>query len=383
MEQIIIQNRDGEIVSDNNQYTAYSFDSQYGVASDAFSVTLVDNDADILPGYEIMLLINNTIAYRGIIQRKERSWSKSGRSVVLSGKDQASILVESYCNKYDDFYEKTPKHIIDSLIAQTNFYTKPKGTIDETSDITSFNNTSDIAYHNSALLSDTNNNDTHDTVANITTYDSNFSSLPMVKHFKIGTGDKVYEKINDIVKSVGYEILYENSGAIYIGDISKKRNSDPIIYDIKSADILEGVETNDISGRYSTYSISAQTDKQYWTGSSLDNINIEKIATDSTMPYKKFYSEHINNHEDSPGKYAIRIREDARMSGYSVTYTTDGHIDNRGEPWEINRLVNVHDSILKIFTTLVLYGREFIFDSISGKKTILRIGLEKNNSLEM
>ena len=389
MEQIIIQNRDGDIVSDDNQYSSYSFDSQYNVASDAFSVTLVDNDADILPGYVIMFLINNTIAYRGIIQRKEKSWSKAGRSVVLSGKDNASFLVESHCNNFKDFYQKTPVFIIDSLISQTNFNTKEKGSVDESDDSTGFNSTSDIGSRNSALLADTNNSDTHDTSANVTTYDSEFSLLSAIKHFKIGVGDKVYERINDLVKSMGYEILYENSGNLYIGDLSRKRNADPIIYDIKrkkglsSSNVLEGVEIDDISGRHSTYSISAQIDKQYWTGSEFANINVEKIATDSTLPYKKFYSEQINSHEGSPEKYAIRVREDARMAGYSVNYTVEGHIDNRGEPWEINRLVNVHDDILKIFSPLVLYGREFNFDSVSGKKTILRLGLERNNSLEI
>ena len=389
MEKIIIQNRDGEIVSDNNQYSTYSFDSQYGVASDAFSITLVDNDADISPGYEIMLLINNTIAYRGIVERKSRSWSKEGRSVTLSGKDKSSILVESYCNSFKDFYNKTPSYIIDALIDQTNFYTKTKGSIDETVDSTGFNNSSDIISRNSALLADTNDNDTHDSNANSTTYDSEFNALSAIKHFKIDVGDRVFERINDLVKSVGFEILYENSGELYIGDLNKKRNLDPIIYDIKrktgldSSNVLDGSEINDISGRYSTYSISAQTEKQYWTGSDYDYVNIEKIATDSTMPYKKFYAEHINRHEESPENYAIRMREDTRMNGYSVVYTVPYHIDSRGEPWEVNRIVNVYDDILKIYSPLVLYGREFVFDSNTGTKTILRLGIERNNSLEI
>jgi prophage tail gpP-like protein len=384
---IVILNRDGDLVSDNNQFVSYSFDSQYGLVADAFSVTLADNDADIEVGYEILFLINRKISFRGIIQTKERSWNKDNLSVVLTGKDRGSILVESYCNKFEDFKDQDADVIIDTLIAMTNFYTNEKDTADEADDSTGFNLAADITDRNSAILSDVNESDTYDTVKNITTYDENFLDLDAIGKYKVNPGDKVYDRINDLVKSVGFEILYINSGELYIGDLNKKRHNDTIKYNInvkKSGNgnnALSGTKTEDISGRYSTVSITTQSDRKYWTGSAYQNINEQKIATDSTMPYKKYYHENINRDLGSAENYAIRIREDQRLDGYKVEYTVDSHTDGNGQIWEINRYVNVFDEVLKIYRHLVLYGRTFVFDESSGTRTILRLGLERINEL--
>jgi prophage tail gpP-like protein len=378
---IIITKRNGEMVSDNNQYSSYSFDMQYGVVASAFSLVLIDLDADIQTGYGIQFLVNNRVYFRGIIQRKNKIVNKNQRGIQLSGKDRASILVESYCNNFKDFNDHDQSDIIETLIAQTNFYTKVKGTIDESTDTTGFNLAADITDRNAAVLSDVNESDTASSRNDVTSYDAEFTALANKKHFKIEIGDKVFSKIHELVDAAGYEILYQENGTLYIGDLNKKRYADTVVYNIvnrkdgKGNNVLSATENDDISGRYSTISVTSQSEgKAFDSGS---HVNKESIATDSTLPGKKYFAQHINSDEGDPEKIAIMTRENQRIAGYTVTYEVPGHVADNGHVWTINRYVNVYDDIIDVYRHLVLYGRTFIFDQNAGSKTILRLSHEK------
>lgn len=384
---ILITGRDGNIISRDNIYRSYSFDMQYGAVASAFNVYLADLDANIQTGYGIQFLINNKIQFRGIIQRKQKVVDKKNRGIIISGKDRASILVESYCNIFKDFNNQAPKDIIDALINQTNFYTKQKGTIEESADPTGFNDSGDIEDHNTTVLSDVNESDTISERNDITYYDDEFQALANKKHFKIDIGDTVYDKINELVEATGYEILYLENGTLYIGDLDKKRYSDPIVYDIINRkdgvgnNVLRASESQDDSGRYSTISISSQAEEYSFDSGS--HVNKETIATDSTLSGKKYYAQHINSDEGDPEKIAIKTREDQRLSGYELIYEVAGHIAKNGEPWAINRYVNVEDEILDVYRHLVIYGRTFTFDDREGTQTVLKLSHERINTLEL
>lgn len=383
---IIITDFEDNIVADNNQYSDYSFDSNYMAVADAFNLTLVNVQAKIKPGYGLQFYINNKIAFNGIIQRIDKAASKRNIDMRISGKDRASILIESYCNNFKDFYNEKPKNIIDSLIGQTNFYTKQKGSIEESEDTTGFNSPDDIDSSNEAVLLDTNNNDTLSTITDETVYDADFTALANRKNFKIDIGDQVYDKIYDLVKSSGFEVLYQENGELYIGDLIKKRYADQVTYNITFRYDGNGnnVETSnsveDISGRYSTIQISSQSES-YEYDSNFPYVNKTATAIDNTLQSKKFFAANINGSEESPEKTAIQIREDMRQQSFSLNYNAPGHIADNGEFWKINRYVNVFDEVQGIREHLVLYGRTFIFNMREGSHTILRLGRERINDL--
>lgn len=385
---IIITDRNNEIFSDDNQFTQYSFDSQYGSVSSVFNVTLTNPKKKIEVGFGIQLLINGIIAYRGIIELKSHVISKDTNQVILSGKDRSSILVEGYLNSYKDFNNEYPKDIIDNLINQTNFYVKSKGSITSTVDATGFNDSDDIISRNSAILDDVNNSDTLNERNDVTTYDSEFENLSIIPNYKISMGDTAYNKISQLVKSRGYEILYQPNGTLYIGDLQKKRTADKIIYEItnrqngESNNVLSASKNEDISGRYSTVSIAAQAESYRWSASKT-SVNEEAIAIDSTMPYKKYYAEQINDTEGSAENYAIRTREDQRIAGYEIMYEVYGHTADNGELWDINRYVNVFDEMYEVYKSFVIYGRMFVFDADTGTRTILRISHERIKKLSI
>lgn len=385
---IIITDNIGNVISSDNQYSNYSFDFQYNAMAAAFNLTLVNINYDIRPGYQVLFSINDKIAFRGIIQRRERLTNKSANQVTLSGKDRSSILVENYCNDFKDFYNKKPMDIVESLIGQTNFYTKPKGSIDDTSDSTGFSNPDDVTDRNEAVLNDVDNSETLSDINDITIYDADFQALSNRKHYKINVGDVVFDKINTLVKATGYEILYAADGTLYIGDLNKKRFDDPIVYNIvfkKSGNgnnVLSARVSEDISGRYSTILISGQAEPREWSTAS-PYVNSFKVAKDSTLEDIKFYAASINDTETSPEKIAIQTREDQRIAGFNVGYDVPGHLADNGEIWKINRYVNVFDEINNIRRNLVLYGCTFMFNEGTGTRTTLRLSHERINELEI
>jgi len=385
---IIILNKNGEIVSSNNQYESYTFDSQYNMVADAFSVTLVDNKQDIERGYGIQLLINNIVEFNGIIQCKERNVEKNDHGITLSGKDRAGILVEGYCHTFTDYNNTLPKTIIDDLIDQTNFYTKQKGTANESVDSTGFNDSGDVSNHNSTLLSDVNSNDTLSSTTDVTIYDTEFTALSAIKHFKISPGETVYDKINQLVVSQGYEILYQENGTLYVGNLNKKRYADSVVYSIvfredgRGNNVLSSNLIDDESGRYSTISITSQSE-DYQYSATKPSVNVEKIATDSTLGTVKYFAQNINDNEGSPEKIAVRIREDQRIAGYQLRYEVPGHVAENGHAWRVNRYVNIYDDINDIMENLVLYGRTFEFSRSTGTRTLLRLSHERSDQLTL
>lgn len=385
---IIITDRNNVIASDENPVISYEFDSEYGTVASAFSCVLVDNGADIKKGYGIQLLVKNKVIFRGTIERRNHVISKDTNQVILSGRDRAAILVVGHCKNFKDYNNQSPVSIIDDLVSQTNFYVQKKGSITDMADFSGFNHDDDMEKRNSVILADLNNSDTINERNDITTYDSDFNNLSVISHYKISIGDLVFEKINQLVKSQGFEILYQPNGTLYIGNLEKKRRYDNIIYEINNNktgpynNVLSSSFIEDISGRYSTVSISSQAEG-YRYSSNFPSVNEEKIAIDSTLEDKKYYAELINDTVGSAEKYAIQKREDQRIEGYQVIYKVPGHVADNGNIWDINRFVNVFDDMHNINTGLVLYGRTFSFDKDSGTRTILRVSLERINQLEI
>ena len=375
---ILITDYLGNVISSDNQYSDYSFNFDSNNICSSFSLTLVNVDFSVVPGNLVLLLINNNLEFTGIIQRKQRTTSKGSDTVTLSGKDRACILVESYCNNFKDFVRKTPRFIVDSLIGQTEFYTKPKGSVDQIADTTGLSSSEDVSDRNAAALADVNNANTVPSPDYVTTYDESFYNLPAKTSFKINVGDMVFDKINQLVKALGFEVLYENSGSLYIGDLNKKRYYDPVEYSITyrrdgvGNNILSSDFTDDISGRYSSIMVSSQS-----SGADDTPINSFKTAKDSTVPNIKFMAMQINDENESAGITAIQEREDQHIDGFSLSYTLQGHTVDSGEPWKINRYAHVYDDINDIQQVLVVYSVAFSFSMSSGTTTEIILGKEK------
>jgi len=196
---IYIADETGNWTSFNNQFTNYTIDCRYDFVADSFSCTLVDNDADIKPGYWMHFIVDNRVEFRGIIETKSRSISKAGRQVTISGRSKTAMLVDEYYKGTSHDYDKTtnpraPYLIIGDLIGKTNFLVKSKAT--QTTFVDPYMDQSELGDMNTAF-----NNDLaevlFDRVASVK-YTDEFKAAPVVA-VKINPGSTIWSKISAIV----------------------------------------------------------------------------------------------------------------------------------------------------------------------------------------
>jgi prophage tail gpP-like protein len=388
MNTIQITDAVGKVIETNVEYRSYSFDAQYDTIADGFTVSIAGFNYKISNWRGVNLIVNDNLVFTGIIEKKNRITDKDRNEIVLSGKDRGGILVEGYCKKFADYSNELPKDIIDDLISQTNFYPQPTSNYDAILPDTDMYSPNDIVDENASRLEDISNNKSYITRDNFTEYDASFTALGLKKAFKIEIGDRVWDKINDLVRSLGYEVLYKSTGGLFIGDLSKRRYNDLSSHRIVFNDIDSGNNAiacnyqDDISGRYSKVQVTTQSQNSNFSTTN-NYIYKTKIASDNTLDYPKFFAITINDDETLPEKEAIRIRNDQLTDGLSSTYIQSGHTDEYGTIFDINRDIRIFDNINEINDDWVLYGCTYTFAEGEGYKTELRCGPEKKQVLDL
>ena len=395
-----------------NLFESFSFFTHYDNFCSTFTFTMVNPVIAIDVGWQVFADAGSYGRFFvGVIQKKSVSVTKSGLTLTCSGKDIGSKLVEGYINTAKDYNKKTPMSIIDELVGYTDYFTRPK-TITSLSDLTGFTDPDDLTARNTAVQADANASKTlsekpeHKTVPKKPSYETlsqffasieyskEFQDLKPIANFKTSIGDTVFSKISELMEITGFEIFQEDS-KIYIGDRNKIREKYRHSYSIdcwpiedKMAiynNIISSDLTQDISNRYSTVQVTAQSEVSYGAG----YVDDSKLATDSTAPVPKFFAQFMNVKDDTsgsiigPAKSAVQIREQQRRDGYILTYVVHHHIAQSGYPWLVNRKVYVKDRILNIRGTFVIYGVAYKFNSSSGNTTEITLSIPKNNDLNI
>jgi len=367
---IVISDRSGITVTELFQYSSYSFSHSYNALSSTFSLTLVDPDFKVETEYYIQFYINDKIAFTGIVQRKEINVDKNRISVNLAGKDLSSLLVETYCNVNFKDYNEYPYVIINELVAQTSFLVQPKGVDNIQITASANDDPDDLSALLIAMREELENVDTLSN-KNLVEYDDAFSALGKIKNFKINVGDIVYDKISELIERFGYNALFEEGGRLFIGNLNKKRDEDPIKYDIinrktgNQSSVISASFQNDVSDLYSVINVYSQVEE---TGKCVLS---NPVITNSDVKIKKTMSILIDN-EDDPVKAGRLIYDNQNIDSYRLNYIVPGHVQG-GDFWRINRYCNVYDEILKIKKNLVIYDRSFNFSLNEGFTTSLSL----------
>jgi prophage tail gpP-like protein len=136
--------------------------------------------------------------------------------------------------------------------------------------------------------------------------------------------------------------------------------------------ILSGEESDDISRRFSQVTVMGQ--QQGTNALTTSGINTSSTVTDSTFPFYKPFVALDNNDQQSPALHARLLMEKQKHDGYTLCYKTAGHTQN-GKAWTTNELCNVHDEVLGINGTYLIYGRTFEMSKDEGTHTYLKLGM--------
>ncbi len=370
---LYITDENGKNGRDITNFTQFSFSQNIDAVVDTFSVTLIDPQFRIKVGYYLYFYINRELVIRGLIQKRAINISKTNIAVTVAGKAATLLLVEQYCHNLDDFKGKTPKYIVDSLIAQTDFLTKQTTipTIFFTSDADAEEDIShDEGYYTTTVIPDADNRSF--TRYNQVTFDDDFKSLPVYGEFCINAGDTVWSKITEIITINGYQAYFKPIGDLIISELKKERDAAGVNFKIihkrnnTNNNVLTANFVEDISDRYAELQVMTQ----------LENGKNKTIKVlDKTAPKKLMVFSVAN--DQNPEKIGIEAREQQRIGGYKVNYTVSGYTQNQ-KMWAVNRLVHVEDDFLGVRQNLVIQSRVFTFSITDGAKTSLVLSLEKD-----
>ena len=391
---ILITDRNNIIVGSDVDFSEYVFEIDTFNIANPFDITLAnlpDIPEDLEKWYGITLIVETKTMFRGVIQRISRSGEKGTIDIRISGKNRASILVESSCTSYKDFRNEKPKDIIDKLIQQTAFYPQPVTNAQEATSVDDWDDSGDIDDFNTAIDDSIRGNKAFITRGDKTEYSQEFSALPVKKHYKIEPSDNVFDKINELVKSQGYDVVYQPNGTLFIGDISKKRlNESPQIkhqINLVKRDRTDALQQKEDNNNVITWDISEDVSSLYSSvtivSQNQNGTNKSATATDSTVLDKKTLVMQINDDDSTPEKEAIRIREDNKIDSFQAFYTAPDHIDDVGEPWGANRTVDMNDTFNGVTGEHVLYGTTFVFSRQDGFKTELSISYARRKALNV
>lgn len=384
---IDITNRKNIVVNTEVDFSDYVFEVDVFNIANPFDLTL-SNLADVEPRdveqwYGISFFVDNKIVYKGVIQRRSLTGEKGRSEVKISGKNRASILVESYCTNYKDFKNTKPIDIIDKLIQQTNFYAQPVSNAQIAASISEWTTEDDIESFNESIKDSIKDNKAFTGVGDVTIPSQDFSALGNKKNFKIEPGDIVFKKITSLVRSVGFDVMYQPDGTLFFGDISKKRLADTPqikyrLYLSEDGDLTNNVlswdVSNDTSGLYSEVTVVSQ---------SQNGTNKSSTATDSTVLDKKAQVVQMNDEDSSVEKEAVRIREDNRIASFNARYTVSGHTDSTGEVFLSNKTVIVNDSLNNVIGEFVLYNVTYSFSRQEGFTTDLNLSYARRKGINV
>lgn len=331
-----------------SNFISYRIDSDLYKPAAAFRLELPPTSLKISAGQLCELYINGSRELTGIADRVSKSVSKEGESLTIEGRDLMGLLIDSYCEKFDELRGITLKAVTEKLLAKIQHI-----------------NTKNILYEKNLVgKMKTKKKST-----------SPLSILNAIQDFpKIDVGMTVFEALKTISFSLGLLFYCLPDGTFVYGRPKAGGSATFKIQLLKNGsgnNAIRGEVTDDISQRYSHVYVVVQ--QQNWDGPSKP-LNDKIPAIDRDFPfYKPFVTQYYDN-SMSASRYARVILEKMRRKGFHLLYEVARHGQN-GINWKINELCEVNDEALDIRGTFLVYGRTFRMSKQNGPTTMIRLGL--------
>lgn len=320
-------------------FTEYRISSDLFEAADAWSVDLVDAGLVVERGARVSVRINNRTELNGIVDRIERSYDKSGRRLVLQGRDLMGLLVDSYCTDFPDLQGITLTDLAARLIRGIPFISGVRIFVGQ-------------GNKDRAVL--------------LTEIEEEY------KYVQIKPGQTIFEVLKSQALSRGMLFFAMPDGSIVFGEPATGGKAE---FQFRNA--LDGRENNivraslidDISRRYKTIHITGQ--EQGADDIPAGGQNLSGAAIDPSFPFEKPYVAAIDLDSSDPAKYARIIMDGQIFDGFSLELTVKGHSQN-GKVYQVNTICHVYDEALRINEDLLCYARTFV-KSKSGAHTTLKL----------
>lgn len=335
-------------------FRAYSVEADLYTADDAFSLDLVNTEAEVAEGSRCRLEVNGTVELDGVIDRVVRGFGKEGTRLRVEGRDLMGLVVDSHCETFRDIQGKTVKQLAEELLAPIPFIRR-----------------SQIRYQANFVGKGKGKRKTVSTPA------AGFLETPQTVS-RIEPGQTVFEILSGYAASRGYMfwLEYDNGPVFVIG--RPRTGGEPefsvtVRRDGRGNNAIEGEEVRDIARRYSRITVIGQRQGQEGDAAATA-LNHKAVIRDPLFPIAdKPLVVRMTNDSQSPALHGRLLMESQQAAGRQLVYRLPGHSQN-GRNWGINRICQVRDEVLGIDDTFLVVARTFERSRDNGTCTRIRLG---------
>lgn len=320
---------DGRVHQD---WTSYDVDSDFLVPADAFYFTLgLSGRSGIIPdfsGQYAILKINDQVVMTGIIDTTRQQFGKGERTLSISGRDLASVL-------------------IDCSAPMTNV--KGLTVLDAVRKLVTPLGIREIqlkAEHN-----------------------------PVLDKVDIDVGETAWSAIMKCANSAGLHCWFDASGVLIVG------GADYAIPPVATLCCMRDGVKNNFSQAELTYDVSQRFSEVVFLGqkhgreTDKNKNDLKWVYKDNDAPVYKPKTVVLGDVENLEAlkKQARKQLSDWELSGFTLTITVPDHKTASGELWTVGQRVHVICEEYDLNAIFFLMGRRFILSRQGGTQTELRL----------
>lgn len=342
----------------HRHFISYTVESDLYVSDHAFSLELANPEAEITPGMECRLYVNDQLELSGVVDRRFRRCDKSGRKLTVEGRDLMGLIVDSYCEQFVDVQGKHLSDLAQMLLKDVPFI-----------------NLKNITYQQDVVGKLKTRRSRRGTP---TTLDALFSTDTAQRLARIAPGMTKFQALQTYALSRGLMFYGLPDGTFVFGkplaggdpEYELIINQAGIGNNVISAELDEN-----ISKRYSKVTVvgmqQAHVDSD---GTSVVSQTPSGVAKDPGVPFYKPFVACNNNDSQSPQLHARLLLERMRHDGFRLTYELPRHSQN-GRNFTINKMAKVRDEIHGVVGDYLVTGRTFRLSKDAAPTTTLKLGL--------
>ena len=318
---------------EHRDWEAYSIDSDFLIPADAFDLTVGlhygSTEIPDLSGESCEVLINDTVVMTGIIDNQSDNKSKGSRSLRLTGRDLASLLVDCSAPQLN------VKGMKVSEAAKKLVEPWPQ----------------------------------------IQTVELRAEKDDTLDKIDIEPGETVWAALTHIANSVGLHPWFTPDGILVVGGADY--SSEPVATlcwsrNDKRRNVQQVTIDRGIENRYSEVTFLGQSHAKLGDSSKHD---LKWVYHDPTMTLHKPKTVVISDAENLAAlqKQAKKQLADWRLEGFTLNITVGDHKTDGGILWEPGQRVHVIDEEEGIDAIFFLMGRRFGLSRTGGTVTELRL----------
>lgn len=320
-------------------FERYRVESDLFKADDAFELTLADIHAPVKAGDRCQLHVNGVLELNGIVDKRHRSYTKSGTGLTLSGRDLMGLLVDTHVGVGRTEEQIELKALAEKLLADVPFIGRKS-----------------IIYSQGSK---------ERAVA--------LDAVETFEHVQIEPTRSIFDELSRQAMARGL-LFYCMPDGTFVFGIPRRQGKAAfsLVCNLSGAgnNIIEGEETDDLSQRYSEVHVIGQVsaDESLEPG----DTSVSGTSRDAGFPFKKPFYAELTGDGREPAKHAALIMNQQRFQGRQLVYKVPGHSQD-GRNWQVNEFVRVKDEVLGISGSYLIYSRAFERSKEGGTTTTLKL----------